>query len=69
MFLDGLHNEIGCRHCGSLMYPKVVDVKGHVAMVVFHSDHFNGKRGFHLRYNAFVSTSLFCEVKLSISKL
>ena len=49
---DLLDNQVGQRYCGSIMSPVYKEVKGNVAVVVFHSDSTNSKKGFVLSYEA-----------------
>lgn len=49
---DLLDNQVGQRYCGSIMSPVYKQVKGSVAVVVFHSDSTNSKKGFVLSYEA-----------------
>ena len=49
---DLLDNQVGQRYCGSITSPVYKEVKGTVAVVVFHSDSTNSKKGFVLSYEA-----------------
>ena len=49
---DLLDNQVGQRYCGSITSPVYKEVKGNVAVVVFHSDSTNSKKGFVLSYEA-----------------
>lgn len=49
---DLLDNQVGQRYCGSITSPVHKEVKGNVAVVVFHSDSTNSKNGFVFSYEA-----------------
>ncbi|KAK3710400.1 hypothetical protein QZH41_012319, partial [Actinostola sp. cb2023] len=55
LFKDGLSNQVGSKLCGFLERPRLVTVKGNVAIVEFRSDSALNKKGVFIRYEAHVS--------------
>ncbi|XP_031554241.1 uncharacterized protein LOC116291239 [Actinia tenebrosa] len=54
---DELHNQIGCRSCGTHNSPLEVQVRGRIAVIVFESDSSVNKSGFLARYKGALNVS------------
>jgi len=60
LFRDGLSNQVDSKICGFLEYPHLVTIKGNIAVVVFKSDSAVNKKGFLIKYEAYVSITFLC---------